>query len=304
MQKKILVYGTGALTQKYLLALSLEFEILGFVQTEGKNFEKTFYSKPVVSARNLSHWDYDLIVICSNAKEDIQRNLLQQNINSYVHVDDLSRVIALASDIAQLKIDMQRSILENMAPPALSDKHINRCKLLANRDELLKHMKPNSIAAELGVAAGEYSSQIIDTVSPQKLHLIDLWSSERFNENQMSDVEAQFSVQIASGQVQMHRSSSFEAASSFHDGYFDWVYIDTDHSYQTTLTELRLYKNKIKPDGFLMGHDYSMGNWKKHLKYGVIEAVHQFCVEEEYELAYLTMELNQSFAIRRLSNPS
>ena len=58
----------------------------------------------------------------------------------------------------------------------------------------------------------------------------------------------------------------------------------------------------MKADGIVAGHDYSMGNWKDDIKYGVIEAVHEFCVNCHWELIYLTTELstNPSFAIRKL----
>ncbi|MEX0773138.1 MAG: class I SAM-dependent methyltransferase, partial [Balneolales bacterium] len=83
--------------------------------------------------------------------------------------------------------------------------------------------------------------------------------------------------------------------------YFDWIYIDTDHSYETTRDELRLYASKVKQGGIIAGHDYVKGNWITTYRYGVIEAVHEFCVNNDWELIYLTAEPieNQSFAIRR-----
>ena len=38
-------------------------------------------------------------------------------------------------------------------------------------------------------------------------------------------------------------------------------------------------------------------------RFGVIEAVYQFCVEEDWELLYLTLEnaANGSFAVRKIS---
>ena len=50
-----------------------------------------------------------------------------------------------------------------------------------------------------------------------------------------------------------------------------------------------------------MGHDYIMGNWIDDIKYGVQEAVHQFCVEENWEIVYLTARIgeNTSFGIKK-----
>lgn len=45
-----------------------------------------------------------------------------------------------------------------------------------------------------------------------------------------------------------------------------------------------------------------MGNWKKTYRYGVIEAVHKFCVEYSWEMVFLTIDQteNLSFAIKRI----
>jgi hypothetical protein len=104
----------------------------------------------------------------------------------------------------------------------------------------------------------------------------------------------------------MHRKLSTDAAGDFQDDYFDWIYIDTDHSHKTTLEELLKYASKVKKDGIIAGHDYSMGNWVRSYRYGVIEAVHEFCVVYGWELVYLTLEPieKQSFAIRRIQQGS
>ncbi len=87
------------------------------------------------------------------------------------------------------------------------------------------------------------------------------------------------------------------------DGSLDWIYIDTDHSYPTTRDELNLAEKKIKPEGYICGHDYTVGFWSSYNRYGVIEAVNQFCVEQDWGFAYLTHEADQhaSFALQALS---
>ena len=55
-----------------------------------------------------------------------------------------------------------------------------------------------------------------------------------------------FLKKINSKIINISRVTSVDAASSFNDSYFDWIYIDTDHSYSTTLNELLAYEKKIK----------------------------------------------------------
>ena len=94
---------------------------------------------------------------------------------------------------------------------------------------------------------------------------------------------------------------STDVANDFSDNYFDWIYIDTDHSYTTTKAELEMYASKMKAGGIIAGHDYTMGNWKGLIRYGVIEAVYEFCHKQNWEIIYITMDLNEypSFAIRK-----
>ena len=167
---------------------------------------------------------------------------------------------------------------------------------------MLDQLPKNGVVAELGVNKGEFSQEILRASGPRIFHLVDAWGSERYHDGLRKGVESKFQNQIDIGRVKIHQGYSTDLASSFENGYFDWIYIDTDHSYQVTKDELQAYKDKIKPGGFIAGHDYSQGNWGKILRYGVMEAVHEFCIQEDWELIYLTIEMsnNPSFAIRKI----
>lgn len=184
----------------------------------------------------------------------------------------------------------------------LQMKHVQNCELLLNREELLKKMKKQSIVAEIGVDEGKFSRLIHQIVQPEKLHLIDMWGTNRFHDGKFQDVQSFFANEIECQEIEIHKKLSTEATQDFADRYFDWIYIDTDHSYETTRDELRLYAPKVKDGGIIAGHDYVKGNWITTYRYGVIEAVHEFCVNNDWELIYLTAEPmeNQSFAIRRI----
>ncbi len=184
----------------------------------------------------------------------------------------------------------------------IESRHVNDCELVANRVELLKRLPKQGIVAELGVDEGEFSNFIVEYCKPEKLHLIDTWSSRRYNDRKFSKVTSKFYGKIENGRVQIHRKLSTEASFEFNDYYFDWIYIDTDHRYRTTLDELYAFSKKVKKGGFIAGHDYVMGNWTKSIKYGVVEAVAEFCVKENWRIKYLTADYteNQSFALQKI----
>jgi hypothetical protein len=82
----------------------------------------------------------------------------------------------------------------------------------------------------------------------------------------------------------------------------DWVYIDTDHTYKTTKEELEAAAKAVKPGGFICGHDYTSISYSGLRRYGVVEAVNEFCVQYGYEFIYLTSETTRhvSYALRKL----
>ncbi len=196
-----------------------------------------------------------------------------------------------------------RSRIDNSIPRfQLKERNVKNCKLLLNRDELISLIPKNSIIAELGVDKGDFSKKLLDVVNPKLLYLVDMWGSNRYGNDKADFINDKFKSQIENESIKIFRSDSITAAENFQTSYFDFIYIDTDHSYETTIKELRAWKTKIKDDGIIAGHDYMMGNWLKTLRYGVIEAVHQFCVEDNWQLIYLTADQteNLSFAIKRI----
>ena len=184
----------------------------------------------------------------------------------------------------------------------LSDIHIKNAKLLTSREELLKILPQNGVVAELGVDEGDFSELIQSINNPDRLHLIDYWGSERYSQTKRDKVEKRFQTKVADKTVEINLGFSTTVVEQFKDNYFDWIYIDTDHSYKTTIKELELYSKKVKIDGIISGHDYILGNWNGVVRYGVIEAVYEFCAKNNWEIIYVTTELNTnpSFAIRRI----
>lgn len=184
----------------------------------------------------------------------------------------------------------------------LSEKNIRHLKVVLNREILLNHFTKNGIIAELGVDKGDFSKKIITITHPKKLYLIDIWDSEVHNRNKMLYVKKRFKEEINAGQVIVIRGASEKELEKFENGYFDWVYIDTSHTYKQTIKELELCRMKVKDGGIIAGHDYCQGNINEALAYGVAQAVNQFCIEYDWEFIYLTHETNRtlSFAIKQI----
>jgi predicted O-methyltransferase YrrM len=191
--------------------------------------------------------------------------------------------------------------VKQMPSIPLKQENINNTKFLLNREDLLEKLTKEGVCAEIGVASGDFSQLILQKIRPKKLHLIDAWHSERYDDSLESLVRQKFSREIELKQVILNKGLSTEVLPEFEDNYFDWVYIDTVHDYRTTAQELAICREKVKDGGIIAGHDFSMGNWINGYKYGVINAVYEFCRKYGWEMLYITSELvEKSFAIREL----
>ena len=92
-------------------------------------------------------------------------------------------------------------------PPNLPQFYLNECRVLSGRGELLTVLPQGGIAAEIGVADGDYSAEILSKNRPPILHLIDNWANERYA-NGINRVRAMFSQEIAAGSVVVHHGLS------------------------------------------------------------------------------------------------
>lgn len=205
------------------------------------------------------------------------------------------------NDLADVLTELVDKQSRGIPRTKLDDRHVGSLRALPDREALIARMAVGGRGCEIGVDQGDFTACIVETLSPEKLFLVDPWSTDRYGQNKFETVADRFEGGIANGQIEIIRARSDEAAYRIENGSLDWVYIDSDHSYATTKKELELYSQKLRPGGLLAGHDYVQGNLRKALKYGVIEAVHEFCFRHGWEFVYLTMEhtTNPSFALRR-----
>jgi hypothetical protein len=162
------------------------------------------------------------------------------------------------------------------------------------RDELLRALPRGSVGMEIGVHHGDFSRQLLDSVSPRELHLVDPWEHSTDPayaqawyggaakggaaemDARFAAVKARFAAAIAAGIVTVHRSYSSDALASFPDGYFDWIYIDGNHTYEFVRQDLELSDRKVKPGGLIAGDDYGYAGWWED---GVTRAVDEFVRE-------------------------
>jgi len=148
----------------------------------------------------------------------------------------------------------------------------------SRRKFLLKKLPKKAICAEIGVRTGGFSALILEYTKPQKLYLIDTWSGGEVltDEVYTDEVAKQYYDKVKkkfanNEKVKIIKSRSLEASKRFSDSFFDWIYIDGDHSYEGVKSDLESYFDKVKSGGFITGDDY-----KEKERLGIIKAVDEF----------------------------
>ena len=196
-------------------------------------------------------------------------------------VKKLARKVSGLSCLEDLTVDERRA----MWPPAkpLADKHIRNCRLVENRDVMLEYMPKGAVCTEVGIWKCDYSKKIMETTRPRKLYLVDI------DETAIQCANSTFGPEIADRTVATHLGDSAVFLESMPDGYFDWIYIDGDHSYEGVKRDLAAARAKLKQGGLLAMNDYIYFEPSGFSKYGVVEAVNEFCIEQDFEIVYLAL---------------
>ena len=163
------------------------------------------------------------------------------------------------------------------AAAVLTPEHLRNCRVFPDRRALLDLVPRGGECAEVGVWKGEFSRVILEATQPRTLHLID------FAKETIDLVDGLFAAEIASGRVRTHHSLSVDAINSLPPASLDWIYIDADHAYEGVNADLEAARTRMKPGGLIAMNDYVYFGPLDFAKYGVVEAVNQFCLDYRYE---------------------
>lgn len=171
-----------------------------------------------------------------------------------------------------------------VVPRQLPPGKIANCKLVNRRETLLELLPTGGVAAEVGTDYGHFAKIILEIVKPDTLHIFDL-SFSRFERKYFSEA-------ILSGRVILHEGDSSTQLAKLRDdkaGWFDWVYIDADHSYEGVSRDIEQAKLLIKQDGLLIFNDYAIYSPFEKMQYGVMRAVNDLILDEGFEMAYYAL---------------
>lgn len=149
--------------------------------------------------------------------------------------------------------------------------------------ELLRRMNAQRIA-EVGVCECTHFRNLITPESIVHAVAVDIWQETGIRSHNdcltpQHELERMYrqAMKLAEEdhRVEVVRDYSPLAAERFPDGYFDFVYIDDDHTEEGVTISLNAWWPKVRPGGVIAGHDYFEYTFGK-VKFGIIPAVTKF----------------------------
>jgi len=144
--------------------------------------------------------------------------------------------------------------------------------------ELMKHFQLPLVAAEVGVAEGRLSKELLNW-GIEKLYLIDIWEKVPFikgcgsfdqswhENNYKSVLEA---IKGREDDVILLKGFSYKMAEFIPDNSLGMVYIDGDHTYEGARADIDSYWPKLVNGGLMLFHD------AVNPTYGIMDAMHNF----------------------------
>jgi hypothetical protein len=163
----------------------------------------------------------------------------------------------------------------------------------------------NPIICEVGVQLGNHFNDIL-TENVKEAYAVDSWTSfgkisendSLFSQQELDQQHQQVCERFSSDtRVKVIRDFSKNASLMFEDDYFDFIYIDADHTYEAVKSDLESWYPKLKKGGIMSGHDYV--EVTTSVPFGVVQAVNEFLKKNNIsnESFFLTSEQYASYFI-------
>lgn len=181
----------------------------------------------------------------------------------------------------------------------LTDRHVRNARVVASRIDILRSLPKGGSFCEVGVAYGDFSASVLDIVRPDAFIAIDIFTMHDYPDvfgfdrlkggTHEAFYRRRFATQIESGVMVLSVGNSVACIRALPDQSMDTIYIDAWHSYEAVRSELQISKRKIKPDGVLILNDYTMFDYMTGHHYGVVQAVNEFMIEEQWEMTHFAL---------------
>lgn len=148
-----------------------------------------------------------------------------------------------------------------------------------------------NIMYELGSYAG--ASAAIFAQYFKVVHCVDPWKKE-YEQLMEPLVEQMFdAIRKGCGNIVKHKCTAEDLVRSVKDGSLDFVYVDGgNHNYELAWGQMRDWWPKVRPHGFLGGHDFQPG-------FPAVEKAAARLLTEQDDAHYLQLFPDTSFTLQK-----
>lgn len=160
---------------------------------------------------------------------------------------------------------------------AIPQSALEGCRVFADRETLLAQLPRSGRIAEVGTQHGNWALQILETCTPQELHVFDS-RLEMLRDEVRND-----------SRIRLHQGNSSRQLAKLPDASFDWIYIDADHSYAGIRKDVSVAVNKVRKDGLLVFNDYTLWSPREAIPYGVLRCVNELLVDGGWRVTALAL---------------
>ena len=146
--------------------------------------------------------------------------------------------------------------------------------------EIVKESQPNATFVEVGTWMGKSATymavEIANSNKNIEFYCVDLWSGVGLSKTEVRSDDRFYQKFLANIEpvknfIKPVRMDSVKASATFPDNFFDFIFIDASHDYESVKLDINSWYPKLKTDGVYAGHDYYNNTYK-----GVRKAVDEF----------------------------
>lgn len=121
--------------------------------------------------------------------------------------------------------------------------------------------------AEIGVADGRCTQRLLSAIPDLHLIAVDCWpdgylthSGDCWSRDFQDSNRERFNAVMERfpGRLRLIEKPSLGAAVDVPDASLDFVFIDADHRYNAVKGDIAAWTPKVRPKGFVTGHDYDI----------------------------------------------
>ena len=119
--------------------------------------------------------------------------------------------------------------------------------------EAIERAEPGGRLVELGVYMGK-SLAFLAVEAHNSGKNLSIVGVDLFLDGQYETVRAMLNANGLHN-IRLVKKSTSRASLEFADGSLDFVFVDADHAEGSVFNDIRLYYPKVKPNGWMAGHD-------------------------------------------------